>query len=322
MPVDVENSSEYGIKIKVIGVGGGGSNVVNHMINSGVNGGIHGIDFFAVNPDKDALTHSKAPEKILIGENLTKGQGAGANPDIRTKAAEESTEEITAALNLKGADMVFITAGMGGGTGTGVAPIIAKIAKAQDILTVGIVTKPFEFEGQRRAEQAEKGIAELRKNVDTLIVIPSEKIKEVSTEQITMMNCFKILDDIIKQGILCTANLINVPGYINIDFADVCLAMKNKNAENAHVSMGHGKGEGKAETAAQMIISSPLLESSVKNAKSIIMGITASPDIRLEDIDTISSKIHAEMHQEAFIIWGVMFDSNMEHEIHVTMIAI
>lgn len=313
MPFEFEDTFESGIKIKVVGVGGGGNNAVNHMINSGV----RGVEFIVINTDKQALIQSKSPERIPIGEKLTKGHGAGANPDIGIKAAEESMEEIATAL--KGADMVFITAGMGGGTGTGAAPVIAKIAKSQEILTVGIVTKPFEFEGKKRMEQAEKGIAELREHVDSLIVIPNERLKVTSQEKITLMNGFKMADDILRQGVQSISDLINVNGYINLDFADVTSAMKN--AGYAHMGVGYGKSKDKAEIAAQMATSSALLESSIKGAKSVIINITASPDIGLDEVDIASSRVSTEAHPDAYIIWGVAFDNTMEDEMSITIIA-
>ena len=313
MSFEFADTYESGIKIKVIGVGGGGNNAVNHMINSGV----RGVDFIVINTDKQALIQSKSPEKIPIGEKLTKGHGAGANPDIGIKAAEESREEI--ATVLKGAEMVFITAGMGGGTGTGAAPVIAEVAKSMDILTVGIVTKPFEFEGKRRMEQAEKGISELRQHVDSLIVIPNERLKIMSQEKITLLNGFKAADEVLRQGVQSISDLINVPGYINLDFADVTSAMKN--AGLAHMGSGYGKGKDKAEVAAQMATSSPLLESSITGAKSVIINITVSSDIGLDDVYTASSKVEGEAHPDAYVIWGVTFDDTMDDEMRITIIA-
>ncbi|MCL2773151.1 MAG: cell division protein FtsZ [Oscillospiraceae bacterium] len=313
MSFEFADTYESGIKIKVVGVGGGGNNAVNHMINSGV----RGVDFIVINTDKQALIQSKSPEKIPIGEKLTKGHGAGANPDIGIKAAEESKEEI--ATVLKGAEMVFITAGMGGGTGTGAAPIIAEVAKSQDILTVGIVTKPFEFEGKRRMEQAEKGIAELRQHVDSLIVIPNERLKIMSQEKITLMNGFKAADEVLRQGVQSISDLINFPGYINLDFADVTSAMKN--AGLAHMGTGYGKGKDKAEVAAQMATSSPLLDSSITGAKNVIINISVSSDIGLEEVYAASSKVDTEAHPDAYIIWGVTFDDTLDDEMKITIIA-
>ena len=313
MPFELEDNYESGVKIKVIGIGGGGNNAVNHMINSNV----RGVDFIVINTDKQVLIQSKAVEKIAIGEKITKGHGAGSNPDIGIKAAEESAEEIATAV--RGADMVFITAGMGGGTGTGAAPVIAKIAKDQGILTVGIVTRPFAFEGQRRMQQANKGIEELRQYVDSLIVIPNERLKIASQEKITLLNGFRIADDVLKQGVQSISELINVAGYINLDFADLTSAMKN--AGYAHMGMGNHKGKDKAEIAAGTATSSPLLESSIKGAKNIIINITASPDIALDDVDLAVEKVHADAHPEANIIMGVAFNSEMEDEMSITIIA-
>ena len=313
MSFELEENYESGVKIKVIGVGGGGNNAVNHMINENV----RGVDFIVINTDKQVLIQSKAVEKIAIGEKITKGHGAGSNPEIGVKAAEESEEEIATAI--RGADMVFITAGMGGGTGTGAAPVIARIARSQDILTVGIVTRPFAFEGQKRAQQADKGIDELRKYVDSLIVIPNERLKITSPEKITLLNGFKIADDVLKQGVQSISALINLPGYINLDFADLSSAMKN--AGLAHMGLGSATGKDKAEVAAGIATSSPLLESSIKGAKNIVVNLTASPDIVLDDIDLALSKVHADAHPEAEIIMGVAFNPEMEDEMSITIIA-
>ncbi|MCL2814460.1 MAG: cell division protein FtsZ, partial [Oscillospiraceae bacterium] len=259
----------------------------------------------------------KAAEKIAIGEKITKGHGAGANPDIGVKAAEESAEEI--ATSIRGADMVFITAGMGGGTGTGAAPVIAKLAREQGILTVGIVTKPFAFEGQRRAQQANKGIEELRKQVDSLIVIPNERLKIISQEKITLMNAFQKADDVLKTGVQSISDLINIRGYINLDFADLQSAMQN--AGLAHMGLGSGKGKEKAELAATMATSSALLESSIKGAKKLVVNITVSPDIDLEDTDVAMTKVRSDAHPEADIIFGVAFEADMEDEMKITIIA-
>jgi len=313
MPFELEDNYESGVKIKVIGVGGGGNNAVNHMITSNV----RGVDFIVINTDKQVLIQSKAVEKIAIGEKITKGHGAGSNPEVGIKAAEESAEEISTIM--RGADMVFITAGMGGGTGTGAAPVIAKIAKEQGILTVGIVTRPFAFEGQRRMQQANKGIEELRQYVDSLIVIPNERLKIASQEKITLLNGFRIADDVLRQGVQSISDIINDLGYINLDFADLTSAMKN--AGYAHMGVGSATGKDKAEHAAGYATSSPLLESSIKGAKNIIINITSSPDIALDDIDLAASKVHADAHPEANIIMGVSFDSEMEDEMNITIIA-
>ena len=313
MAFELEDNYDSGVKIKVIGVGGAGNNAVNHMIDQNV----RGVDFIVINTDKQVLIQSRAVEKIAIGEKITKGHGAGANPEIGVKAAEESTEELATAM--KGADMVFITAGMGGGTGTGAAPVIAKLAKEQGILTVGIVTRPFAFEGTRRAQQADRGIAELKNYVDSLIVIPNERLKIASQEKITLLNGFKFADDILKHGVQSICDLINVPGYINLDFMDLKSAMQN--AGLAHMGIGHHKGKDKAEIAASIATSSALLESSIKGAKNIVVNITASPDIALDDTDIAMGKVHSEAHPDAEIIFGVAFNPDMEEEMSITIIA-
>ena len=301
------------VKIKVVGIGGGGNNAVNRMIASNIGG----VEYIAVNTDKMVLFNSNAQQKIPIGEKITKGHGAGANPDVGSRAAEESVEEITAAI--EGADMVFVTAGMGGGTGTGAAPVVAKIAKDMGILTVGIVTKPFAFEGKRRMDQAEAGIARLGEIVDSLIVIPNERLKQVSDTRITLANAFDVADDILRRGVASVVELINGTGTINLDFADVTTIMHD--AGYAHMGVGSAKGKDKAETAARAAISSPLLETSITGARGIIINITASPDIGLEEIDVASSMISAEAHPDATVIWGVAFDQTLEDEMRITVIA-
>lgn len=313
MSFEFDDSFESGVNIKVIGVGGGGNNAVNRMINSNV----RGVDFVAINTDKQALLHSNATHKIPIGEKITKGHGAGSNPDIGQRAAEESIDEIKNAIS--GADMVFVTTGMGGGTGTGAAPIVARIAQEMGILTVGIVTKPFLFEGKKRMEQADVGIANLRDYVDALVIIPNERLKQVSEEKITLLNAFQISDDVLSHGVQSISDLINVPGYINLDFADVTSVMKN--AGYAHMGVGSATGKDKAELAAKAAISSPLLETSISGAHGILMNITASPDISLDDIDQASQMVSEEAHPDATVIWGVAFDPNMEDEMKITIIA-
>ena len=312
MAFELEDNYESGVKIKVIGIGGGGNNAVNYMIDSNV----RGVDFIVINTDKQVLIQSKAMEKIAIGEKITKGHGAGANPEIGVKAAEESAEEISTAI--RSADMVFITAGMGGGTGTGAAPVVARIAKDLGILTVGIVTRPFLFEGQRRMQLANKGIEELKQYVDSLIVIPNERLKITSPEKITLLNGFKIADDVLKLGVQSITELITGTGYINLDFADLTSAMKN--AGLAHMGTGHATGKEKAELAAGMATSSPLLESSIKGAKNIVLNITVSPDIPLDEVDLAASKVYSDA-PEADIIMGVAFDSEAEDEMRITIIA-
>ncbi len=313
MAFEFEEANSSGIVIKVVGVGGGGTNAVNRMIEAGV----RGVEFIAVNTDKQVLETSGANHKIVIGEKLTRGRGAGANPDIGHRAAEESAEEI--ANVLRGTDMVFITTGMGGGTGTGAAPVVAKIAKDMGILTVGIVTKPFLFEGKKRMELAENGIAQLGECVDSLVIIPNERLKQVSETRLTLLNAFIIADDVLRQGVQSISELINVTGAINLDFADVTAIMSN--AGNAHMGVGQATGKDKAEQAAKLAISSPLLETSIKGAKGILINITASPDIALEEVDIASSMIKNEAHPDAQVIWGATFDKNLEDAMKVTVIA-
>ena len=304
---------ESGVSIKVVGVGGGGNNAVNRMIDTN----IRGVEFIAVNTDRQALRNSVSPTLIPIGEKITKGHGAGANPEIGQRAAEENAEEIRAAL--AGADMVFIATGMGGGTGTGAAPVVARIAHEMDILTVAIVTKPFLFEGRRRMLQAEKGIEELRNYVDSLVIIPNERLKQVSETRITLKNAFEIADDVLRRGVQSISELINVPGFINLDFADVTSVMRD--AGYAHMGTGSATGKDKAEIAAKAAISSPLLETSIKGATGILVSITMSPDVGLEDADLASSMITAEAHPDANVIWGAAFDPDLEDEMKITIIA-
>jgi len=313
MPFEFEdNTYDSGVNIKVVGVGGGGNNAVNRMIADHV----QGVEFIAVNTDMQALAKSDAISKITLGEKLTKGHGAGSNPDIGEKAALESEEEIRKAL--EGADMAFVTTGMGGGTGTGAAPVVAKIARDMGILTIGIVTKPFAFEGKRRMDQAEAGIAKLREYVDSLIIIPNERLKQVE-EKITLINAFAVADDVLRHGVQSISELINVPGYINLDFADVTAVMKD--AGYAHMGVGVSSGKDKAELAAKAAISSPLLETSISGARGILINITASPDISLDDIDKASSMVSSEAHEDATVIWGAAFDTTLEDTIKVTIIA-
>ena len=299
--------------IKVIGVGGGGGNAVNRMVESGLSG----VEFVAMNTDQQALLNSKATQKVQLGAKLTKGRGAGADPEIGQRAAEESKDEITNAL--KGAQMVFITAGMGGGTGTGAAPVVAETAHDLGILTVGIVTKPFAFEGKRKMAQAEQGIASLMMHVDSLIVIPNERLKLISQEKITLMNAFEAADNVLRQGVESISSLINIPAFINLDFADVRSIMKD--AGFAHMGVGVAKGAGKAENAAKAAISSPLLETSIAGARGVIINITSSPDIGLEDVETAASMITQSAHPYAKIIWGTAFDELLSDEMSITVVA-
>ena len=313
MNFEISNDFEDVTQIKVIGVGGGGGNAINRMVSSGV----QGVEFIAVNTDKQVLTFSKATHKIQIGEKVTGGRGAGARPEMGLKAAEESRDAIVDALS--GANMVFITAGMGGGTGTGAAPAIAEIAKSNGILTVGIVTKPFAFEGKRRMQQAEAGIAELAQHVDSLIVIPNERLKLVSDQKITFANAFDVADDVLRQGVKSISELIKVPGLINLDFADVTAVMKD--AGHAHMGVGRATGKEKAEAAANAAVSSPLLETTIQGAKGVIISITSSPDITLDDVDVAASIIAEAADVDANIIFGVAFDEKLEDEMVVTVIA-
>ena len=313
MAFELDETFESGVSIKVVGVGGGGNNAVTRMITSNV----RGVDFIAINTDRQALQKSAATNKITIGEKITNGHGAGSNPAVGEKSAEESLEEIKEAL--VGADMVFITTGMGGGTGTGAAPVVAKIAKEMGMLTIGIVTKPFAFEGKKRKEQAEAGIAALSQYVDSLVIIPNERLKQVSEKPITMLNAFEIADDVLSHGVQSISELINVPGYINLDFADVTSVMQD--AGYAHMGVGYATGKEKAELAAKAAISSPLLETSINGARGILGNITASPDISMEDIDIACSMIANEAHEDATVIWGVAFDPSMEDAMKITIIA-
>ena len=313
MTFEHDDTYEAGVKIKVIGVGGGGNNAVNRMISSS----IKGVEFVGINTDRQALHHSDAAQQLVIGEKLTKGFGAGANPQIGSRAAEESIEEIKAIL--QDADMVFITAGMGGGTGTGAAPVVARLAQEMDILTIGIVTKPFAFEGKRRMDQALAGIAELSQYVDSLVVIPNERLKQVTDTRITLQNAFEVADGVLARGTQSISDLISVSAFINLDFADVCSVMKD--AGHAHMGVGSATGKDKAELAAKAAISSPLLESSITGAHGILINITASPDVGLEDVDVASSLIAAEAAPDANVIWGVNFDDELEDEMRITIIA-
>ena len=312
MAFEIDNQYQDIANIKVIGVGGGGGNAVDRMAKAGISG----VELIAVNTDKQALARSLA-KPIPIGEKVTSGRGAGAKPEVGQKSAEESRDSIVEALD--DAQMVFITAGMGGGTGTGAAPIIAEIAKGKGILTVGIVTKPFAFEGSHRMKQAEAGIAELAQHVDSLIVIPNERLKYVSDQKITFANAFGIADDVLRQGVNSVTELITMPAFINLDFADVTAVMKD--AGHAHMGIGRASGKDKAEQAANSAISSPLLETTISGAKGVIISITASPDITLEDVDTAAGIVRAQADEDANIIFGVAFDEKLDDEMIVTVIA-
>ena len=313
MAFGLETGPENVVSIKVVGVGGGGNNVVNRMVR----GGAQGVDFVAVNTDKQALNASSATYKIQIGEKLTHGQGAGSDPEVGRKSAEESRNQIAKAL--EDTDMVFITAGMGGGTGTGGAPIVAEIAKEMDILTVAVVTKPFGFEGRRRMQQAESGISELKDKVDSLVIIPNERLKHATDQKITFANAFEIADDVLRQAVQSISDLIRDTGFINLDFADVTAIMKN--AGMAHMGVGRAAGKGKAEEAARMAISSPLLETSIEGAKGVLINVTGSMDIGLEEVEQAASLVQQAVHPDALTIFGATFDETMDDEIRVTVIA-
>lgn len=313
MAFGLDTGAESVVDIKVIGVGGGGSNVVNRMVESGVKG----VEFIAVNTDKQALAISSANHKIQIGEKLTEGQGAGSNPEVGRQSAEESRTQISKAL--EGTDMVFITAGMGGGTGTGAAPILADLSKEMDILTVGVVTKPFSFEGRRRMQQAELGIENLRTKVDSLVIIPNERLKHATDQKITFANAFAIADDVLRQAVQSISDLINDTGFINLDFADVTSVMKD--AGFAHMGVGRAEGKNKAEEAAKMAISSPLLETSINGAKGVLVNVTGSMDIGLDEVEQAATLVQQAAHPDANIIFGATFDEAMEDEIRVTVIA-
>ena len=313
MGFEFEQGLDNVVNIKVIGVGGGGGNAVNRMVESGV----QGVEFISVNTDMQALNFSQAGTKIQIGEKLTKGQGAGANPEIGRKAAEESKEQIAAAL--AGTNMVFITAGMGGGTGTGAAPVVAQIAREMGILTVGVVTRPFSFEGRKRLEQALAGIDELNKNVDSLVIIPNERLKYVSEQKITFKNAFEIADGVLRQAVANISELITVPGFINLDFADVTSVMKD--AGYAHIGTGRAAGKDKAAEAARMAISSPLLETSIDMAHGVIVSIIGSDDIGLDEVETAATMVQQAAHPDAHIIFGAFIDDTMDDELRVVVIA-
>ena len=313
MAFGLETGVENVVNIKVVGVGGGGNNVVNRMVRSGA----QGVDFIAVNTDKQALNASSANYKLQIGEKLTGGKGAGSNPEIGRKAAEESRNQISKAL--EETDMVFVTAGMGGGTGTGAAPVVAEIARELGVLTVGVVTKPFGFEGRRRAQQAEAGIEELKDKVDSLVIIPNERLKFATDQKITFANAFEIADDVLRQAVQSISDLIRDTGFINLDFADVTAIMKD--AGMAHMGVGRAAGKGKAEDAARMALSSPLLETSIEGARGVLINITGSTDIGLEEVEQAATLVQQAVHPDALTIFGATFDESLDDEIRVTVIA-
>ena len=299
--------------IKVIGVGGAGNNAVNRMIEAE----IKGVEFIAVNTDRQALQKSKAPTKIQIGERITRGLGAGANPDIVAQAAEESKSEIGEAL--RGADMVFVTAGMGGGTGTGAAAIVAGTAKEMGILTIAVVTKPFTFEGKKRLAQAERGVESLKGNVDSLVVIPNDKLLQITEKKTSIVEAFKIADDVLRQGVQGISDLIAIEGLVNLDFADVKTIMLNRGM--AHMGIGRASGEDRAEVAAKQAIQSPLLETSIEGARGVIINITGGNDLGLQEINTAAELVQRSVDPEANIIWGSVIDEALGDEIVITVIA-
>jgi len=308
-----ETGAETVVNIKVVGVGGAGNNVVNRMVQSGTTG----VEFIAVNTDKQVLSVSSADQKIQIGEKQTHGQGAGSNPDIGKLSAEESRNNI--ANSIENADMVFITAGMGGGTGTGAAPVVADIAKEAGALTVGVVTKPFTFEGKRRMDQAKHGIEELLGKVDSLLVIPNDRLKFATDQKVTFANAFQIADDVLYQAVSSISDLIKNTGFINLDFADVTCIMKD--AGYAHMGVGTAVGKGKAEEAAKAAVTSPLMETSINGARGVLVNITGSSDMSLEEVEAAAGLVQEAAHPDANIIFGATFDDKMDDQIRVTVIA-
>ncbi len=299
--------------IKVVGVGGGGGNAVNRMITSNVSG----VEFWAINTDAQALTQSSAPQRLQIGQKLTRGLGAGGNPSIGQKAAEESREEIMAAL--EGADLVFITAGMGGGTGTGAAAIVAEAAKEVGALTVAVITRPFNFEGRRRQQQADSGIEALQGRVDTLIVIPNDKLLTVISEQTPVQEAFRIADDILRQGVQGISDIISIPGLINVDFADVRAIMAD--AGSALMGIGMGSGKSRAREAAMTAISSPLLESSIEGANGVVLNVTGGHDLTLHEVHEAAAVVYEVVDPNANIIFGAVIDEKLQGELRITVIA-
>ena len=313
MSITADTNYDNVVVLKVIGVGGAGNNVVNRMAKSGTTG----VEFVSINTDKQALAKSGADQTIQIGEKLTHGQGAGSNPEIGRKSAEESRNEI--ARSIEDADMVFITAGMGGGTGTGAAPVIAEVAHEAGKLTVGVVTKPFKFEGKRRMDQALAGINQLMGKVDSLLIIPNDRLKYATDQKITLANAFEIADDVLRQAVTSISDLITNTGFINLDFADVATIMRG--AGLAHMGVGYAIGKGKAEEAARMAVSSPLLETSINGARGVLINITGSDDMGLEDVEAAANLVQEAAHPDANIIFGTTFDNTLEDQIRVTVIA-
>ncbi|MBQ1223178.1 MAG: cell division protein FtsZ [Oscillospiraceae bacterium] len=312
MALQIEQELDGVVNIKVVGIGGGGNNAINRMLQAG----LQGVDFIALNTDRQQLNKVQGVP-LQIGERVTRGQGCGANPEKGKKAAEENREDIMRLI--QDADMVFITAGMGGGTGTGAAPVVASIAREMGILTVGVVTKPFAFEGAKRMRQAEEGIAALREKVDSLIVIPNERLKLVTDQKITLLNAFTVADDVLRQAVQSISDLIKIPGLMNLDFADVTTIMQE--AGYAHMGVGRASGKDKAMEAANMAIQSPLLETSIRGARRVLINIIGSPDMGLEEIDAAASTVEASANPDANIIFGAIIDENMNDEMKVTIIA-
>lgn len=311
--LEFDTDIERFAQIKVVGVGGGGNNAVNRMIDSN----LKGVQFIAINTDKQALYASKAEFKIQIGEKLTRGLGAGANPEIGQRAAEESRDDIR--QSLQGADMVFITAGMGGGTGTGAAPIVAEIAKEMGILTVGVVTKPFGFEGKIRKRHAETGITSLKERVDTLVTIPNDRLLQVVEKKASIMQAFQVADDVLRQGVQGISDLIAIPGLVNLDFADVKTIMFEKGL--AHMGIGSANGENRARDAAKLAIQSPLLETTINGSKGVLLNITGGTDLGLFEVNEAAEMVSEAADPDANIIFGAVIDDDMKDEIRITVIA-
>ena len=313
MAYSFDSGPDNVVNIKVVGVGGAGNNVVNRMVSDGTKG----VEFVAINTDKQVLSVSTADQKIQIGEKLTHGQGAGSNPDVGRQSAEENRNNISKVF--EDADMVFITAGMGGGTGTGAGPIVADLARDAGALTIGVVTKPFSFEGKRRMQQAETGVEEMLGKVDSLLVIPNDRLKYATDQKITMINAFEIADDVLRQAVTSISDLIKNTGFINLDFADVSTIMKD--AGYAHMGVGRASGKNKAEEAARAAVSSPLMETSIDGARGVLVSITGSEDMGLEEVEMAAGLVQAAAHPDANIIFGAAFDDSLDDEIRVIVIA-
>ena len=314
MPIEFDERAELSARLKVVGVGGAGGNAINTMVQAGLSG----VDFISVNTDAQSLEQNKAQTRLQIGKELTQGLGAGANPDIGREAVEEDREEIKKML--QGADMIFVTAGMGGGTGTGAAPVVAEIAKEMGALTVGIVSKPFNFEGIKRQQRAEAGIQEMRRTVDTLIVIPNQRLFAVVDKSTPLMDAFKVADEVLLHATKGISDLITIPGLINLDFADVRTIMSEMG--DALMGTGHATGEGKSVQAAQQAISSPLLEGvSIRGARGVLVNITGGTDMSLYEVSEATTIIYEEAGEDANVIFGAVIDENLTDEIFITVIA-